>query len=159
MREAQQQGAEVHDRYLELHYEDLTTDPETWLKSICNFLQVPYDPCIIKLSHVYKYSGSTDTVITKREEYWREYFSADKIDNLDKISGKVIHRLGYKTELPDGDEEPGLLRIKYWKYTDSIKFGFKVIRNEWKYRKNGGKWDDLSGKFINALRQRLTSRF
>lgn len=158
VREAQLQGSTIPDRYFELHYEDLTEDPETWLKSVCRFLEVPYNSNVTKLSRVREFSGSTDAVITKREEYWRDYFSVDEIDSFDLVAGKAIHHLGYKTQHPDGDSEPGTLLIRYWMYKDNIKQGVNVIREELARRKEGGKWDDLSGRILNAIRQRLTNR-
>ena len=158
VQEAQRQGNTIPDRYFELHYEELSDDPETWLRKVCSFLQVPYDQRIITLSRVHRHSGSSDMVITKHEEYWRDYFSTDKINDLDLIAGKAIHYLGYKTKHPDGDKEPGALRIKYWMYKDNIKQGVKIIRDELACRKTGGNWDDLSGKILNAIRQRFTNR-
>lgn len=156
--DAQRQGESIPDRYFELYYEKLTDDPETCLKNVCRFLQVPYDPSIITLSRVRAFSGSSDAVITKREEYWREYFSADQIDAFGLVAGKIMHRLGYDTEHPDGDEEPGILRIKYWMYRDNIKQGLNILRNEVIHRKKGGKWDDMSSRILNAIRQRFTNR-
>ncbi|MGV7235034.1 MAG: sulfotransferase family protein [Nitrosomonadaceae bacterium] len=159
VQEAQRQGNMIPDRYFELHYEDLTSDPEAWMQNICRFLQVHFDPKLITLSRARDFTGSSDTVIVKREEYWQDYLSADKIDALECIAGKTMHRLGYKINNADGDNDPGILRIKYWTYTGNIRLGARIMRNELKYRKNSGKWDDFSGKLINALRQSLTKRF
>jgi hypothetical protein len=158
VQEARRQGDRLPGRYYELHYEDLTNNPEIWLKDICRFLQVPYNPRILALSHVRQYSGSSDAVITRRKEYWRDYFSAEKIDALDCLAGKTLYSIGYKTKHPESDKEPGILRVKYWMYNDNFKHGVKILRNELAYRRSGGKWDDLSGKLLNSIRQRLTNR-
>jgi hypothetical protein len=159
VREAQSQGNAIPDRYYELHYEELTDDPETWMKNICRFIQVPYYSSLISLSRVRKFSGSSDSVITKKQEYWRDYFSESQIDALDLIAGKTMGSLGYKTKYPNSDYDPNKLFIKYWSLKDGIRHIAKILRNELAYRKGGGKWDDFSGKIINAIRQRLTSRF
>ena len=158
VREARRQGNLVPERYFELHYEELTNDPETWLRKVCSFLQVPYDARVITLSRVRKFSGSSDDVITKREEYWPAYFTADKIYGFDRVSGKTLHGFGYRTKNSDGDEEPAALRIKYWMYKDNIRQGIRSIRNELMRSKGGGKWDDLSSRIFNAIKQRLTNR-
>jgi hypothetical protein len=158
VKEAQRQGSTIPDRYFELHYEDLTNDPEKWLRDVCRFLQVPYDGRVMSLSRVRKHSGSSEAVITSRKEYWREYFSAENIDAFDLIAGETLHRLGYQTGHPDSDESPGTLRIKVWMYKDNIKRGYNAIRQDIAYRKHGGKWEDLSGRILNAIRQRLTNR-
>jgi glycosyltransferase involved in cell wall biosynthesis len=35
----------------DLCYESLVEDPETWLKSICDFLEIPFDPRMLELDH------------------------------------------------------------------------------------------------------------
>lgn len=158
IQEAKRQGSTIPGRYFELHYEGLTEDPESWLQRVCDFLQIPYNPSIITLSRVRVHSGSSDAVITRREEYWRDYFTVDEIERFDSIAGKVIHDLGYKTSHPEGDTDPGALRIKYWTYSDNVRQVAYALRQEIGYRKSGGKWDDLTGRILNAVRQRLTNR-
>lgn len=158
VQDARHQGEEIPGRYFELKYEELTGDPDTWLTNVCEFLQIPFDPRIVSLSRVRKFSGSSDTVITQRKEYWRDYFTAAQIESFDRVAGKTLHDLGYKTGHPDGNMEPGTLRIKYWMYKDNIRQGIGILRNELAFRKNGGKWDSMSGRILNAIRQRLTNR-
>jgi hypothetical protein len=158
VREAQRQGNTIPDRYFEVNYEKLTDDPETWLKRICKFLQVPYDPSVVTLSRVRQHSGSSDATITKRKAYWHNYFSVRKAERLDRIAGKTLHDLGYEAKYHDSDEEPAFLSIKYWTLKDSIRKGFQFIRQELEYRRNGGKWDDLSGRILSSVRQYFTNR-
>jgi hypothetical protein len=158
VRDAQRQGSTLPDRYFELRYEDLTNDPECWLKKVCSFLQVPYDASVITLSRVRKHSGSSDAVITKREEYWRTYFTIEQQDEFDRVAGKLLNGLGYSTKNPFCDEDPASWRIKYWAYIDNIRQGIRSIRNELMRSRDGGKWDDLSSRILNAIKQRLTNR-
>ena len=158
VQDARTQGSEIPDRYFELNYEDLTDDPEPWLQSICRFLQVPYDPCLVTLSRVRKHSGSSNTMITKKVEYWPDYFTAEKIDSFDRMAGKLIQHLGYKTKHPEGNEEPGALRIKFWMYRDNIRHLTRILGKEVINCKHGGKWDDLSGRIFNSIKQKLMDR-
>lgn len=159
VQEARMQGKTIPDRYLEVYYEVLTNNPEPCLQNICRFIQVPYDLRIISLSRIRKHSGSSDAVITKREEYWHTYFSPDRIYAFERVAGKVLHEFGYKTENPDGDKDPDKAHLSYWIIKDGISRGIQIIRQELELRKLGGKWDGFIGRFVNAIRQRLTNRY
>ena len=155
--EAQRQGELLPNRYFELRYEDLTSNPGIWLDKICNFLQIPYEPSIINLRQVKKHSGSSDTKITKHSDYWRDYFGEDALGQLEIISGKVLHQLGYSTLHPTSDHNPLKLQLQYWSFKDNIRKIYSALHDEFTY-KNNGKWDSFSGRVINAIRQRITNR-
>jgi len=156
--EARRQGQTIPDRYFELRYEDLTDSPETWLKKLCDFLQIPDDRRMVTLSRVRKHSGSSESKITRRSEYWRDYFTPQKLEALEQIAGKALHNLGYSTDNPDRDDDPSWIRIKYWTYKDNIRQGLHYIRKEMSRGKRHGKWTDLSERILDAIRQRISNR-
>src|SRR5690606_12199558 len=54
VRLARSQGAQLGpERYLELRFEALTADPDHWLRRICDFVGVAFDPAVLQSSRPY----------------------------------------------------------------------------------------------------------
>lgn len=51
---------------------------------------------------------------------WKTYFDMNTLDILEKIGGRALHRLGYPTSNPDGDQDPGVFRRNVWRGKDFV---------------------------------------
>lgn len=109
----QRLGAE---RYLEIRYEDLTAEPEAWMRRVCNFLSLPFDPVVLGSS-----MRMTDAIMSAEESRimqnsgkWRDYFSPGDVARLESYAGKTLAELGYATTL-QGDLDPSRLRRLAWR--------------------------------------------
>lgn len=157
VREARMQGATVSDRYMEVFYEKLTSDPETWMKKICEFLQIPFTDKVLSVSRTRTFTGSAEKSIVSNAEKWRNDFDDKMIQRLEKIAGKTLAELGYSTANPHAEQDPPNFVVKSWLYKDYVRSGFGMLWRE--MTGQNGKWDDFSTRILNAIRQRLTTKY
>lgn len=153
VREGRRQGNLLGDRYLEVRYNDLTSDPESGMKRICEFVSVDYDPDVLKSSRYRpQMSGSEGADISRNPAKYRQYFNDTTVDRLESIGGSTLAELGYDTRYPDANEDPSAWRIKQWTITDYCRQGLyeskEIFRNR---RKNPVRM--ILGRVRTALMQ------
>lgn len=116
-------------RYFELSYEDLTADPENWMRRVCAFAGLDFCPAVLSSSMQYM-DESTRQVAQGRmilnSNKWRTYFNSDQIDELEQIAGKTLADLGYAVEL-QGDKDLSSARLYWLKWQDWINFSIHHI--------------------------------
>ncbi len=114
-------GRTLGDRYMELRYEDLTDNPVENMKRICAFLEEPYTDAVLSVNRTrYGPTPLADSIVPNKEK-WRTYFPARDLGRLEKIGGRLLAELGYPTDYPEGDWDPGRLQLIYWRYRDYAK--------------------------------------
>lgn len=104
-------------RYQEIRYEDLLEDPEAAVASLCRFIDLPFDPDMLR------YFERSETITspsawsrrhlvlppTKGLRDWRGQMSRSDVALFDALAGDLLSELGYE-RTPD---EPGaMVRIK-----------------------------------------------
>lgn len=86
-------------RKLVIRYEDLCEDTKNQLHAICDFLDIPYQTKIPKLSgHFHMLGGNTGAYNSKSiklDEEWKEKLDKKKLDVFENIAGKVNRMNGY----------------------------------------------------------------
>lgn len=112
-------------RYLEVHYEDLTTQPERELKAVCQFLGVPYVEDVLISSQPYLKTqnlaaAQTEGRLRPNSGNWKKRFSAAKIDRLERIAGATLAEFGYEARYPDADIDPPKWRRRIWVLRDYL---------------------------------------
>lgn len=92
------------DTYLMLRYEDLTADPETELRRLCDFLGEDYDPAMAQPSAVarvavprYKtwHTRTHQNVTTERVRSWQRRLTPAEIERCEAVLGTRLRRFGY----------------------------------------------------------------
>ena len=128
IRRAQKQGSKL-DHYLELRYEDLVTDTEPNLRRICEFLELDWDPVVLRyyehaaerMAEMARDLPATDGKPTRPGEErmqahamtqkppdpsamyrWREKMSAEDVAAFDSAAGELLAELGYEVSAPTG---------------------------------------------------------
>ena len=107
--------------YLEVRYEALVTSPEATLRAICGFLDLAFEPALLRYheraasrldEHEARYAADGSLVISKtgrrqnqrfvmetpqpdRIGRWRREATADEIDRFEAVAGEWLDRLGY----------------------------------------------------------------
>lgn len=89
-------------RVLRVRYEDLVTEPEKTLRTICAFIDIPYETAMSKgggyLIPVYT-AGQHELVgkgpVTARVEAWKRSLSRRQIEIFESIAGDILIALGY----------------------------------------------------------------
>jgi hypothetical protein len=159
--EGRRQGAAVPGRYLELRYEDVTRNPEHWMRAIADFLGIPFEPAMLESSQPYldaRRSGTSEGIV-ENSGTWARYFSARDIARQERICGRLLHELGYAVTDRTGDTDPGSLSLRYWLVTDLLVRGAQEIWINLRSPRNGRSWGILFAHFGNALKQRRTTRY
>lgn len=158
VQEARRQGSKITPRYLEVFYEELTSDPQIYMQQICVFLGVVYTDKVLLTSRLRSFTGSSESSIVANVDKWQNYFNPERINRLEQIAGKTLAEFGYNTDCPNADHNPSKLELKLWLYKDYTRSGVSLLKKEWNQR-GDAKWQDFSAKIVNAVRQRMTTRY
>jgi hypothetical protein len=115
-------GARV-GRYLEVRYEALVRSPEETLRDVCRFLDLPFEPAMLRYhtrsaarldEHQARYDAEGGLVISKEARLhnqrfvtepprpdrigrWQAELSDDELRRFDAIAGSWLERLGYRS--------------------------------------------------------------
>jgi hypothetical protein len=117
-----------NDSVHSVKYEDLLTKPKDTLKDVCTFLDVQFEPTMIRLED----SAATqhkDAYVQKKIDIsklisWKEKLSEKEIQKIERICGGLMEYLGYQT-LNKNIEEKSLSSVeKYWL---SVRHQFKLL--------------------------------
>ena len=139
VRFAREQGKLLGHRYLEMSYEDLTIEPKLKMQQVCDFLGVPYDDGILRISRERAPMRTLAETIVPNTEKWRKYFNENELSRLERIGGRTLAELGYATTQPDSDYDPPGFPIAYWTYKDNLRRGlanaFRMFRTRDPYHR------------------------
>lgn len=105
-------GLELQEKYpadvLNVRYEDLVSDPETWLRQICAFLQVDFEPGLLAYHRqgTAEYGKYYEQIHAKlneppdpsRIEAWRKHLSPRQMALVESICGDTMQTFGYAKE-------------------------------------------------------------
>jgi hypothetical protein len=118
-------------RYLEVRYEDLIEDPEPVLRTICEFIQLPYDPAMLAyhersadrlqeiardlddedggalrpaVERIRAHSLVTEAPRSDRVGRWRELMDPGDVARFEAVAGDLLDDLGYEVSTPEGRE-------------------------------------------------------
>lgn len=90
------------ERYIEIRYEDLVSEPENTLNRICTFLQVEYEPTMLnfwRTSDQFIGSHHSDLIFKpvslNSVEKWKNKLTEKEISYYESIAGPVLLSLGY----------------------------------------------------------------
>lgn len=108
--------------YLEIYYEELVRNPEKLLRQICKFIELDFDPNMLKyyqyapgrlqehlerrqmdgsllVSQATRYNQQINTTLpldVSKIGVWRNLLRADEIRQFEKIAGNTLQSFGYK---------------------------------------------------------------
>ncbi len=92
------------DRYLEVRYETLTSEPEPTMKSVCEFLDLPWDPAVLKPNRLRRivtdharFVLSKPHIVKGNFRKWTTQMSPDELRVAESVAGDTLERLGYET--------------------------------------------------------------
>ncbi len=117
------------DSYKLLRYEDLLTNPEKELQTVCTFLEIPFNKEMLNLS---------DNALQEEKQYvktyfdtskinaWQEQLSKKSIEEVETIQGPLLEKLGYQlTTTPATFKILSLRKKIYLNQIDNIKHLFR----------------------------------
>jgi hypothetical protein len=145
------QGARLGSgRYMELSYEAITEDAETWLRRVCDFLGLEFHPTMLEAGTRMMDAGSQQAAqgrIVRNSGRWKDYFTAAQIQAQERIAGGLLDELGYEVSLR-GDENPSALMLQWWKHMDRVR----LVRHHFETRGIKG-WKGLLLRTRDSMRQ------
>jgi hypothetical protein len=91
------------ERFFELRYEDLVSEPEETLIGICSFLKLKYEPSLLeywKTSHRFIGRHHSDLVFrpvsSESVGKWKKTLARRELRNFESIAGRTLASLGYE---------------------------------------------------------------
>jgi Sulfotransferase family len=98
---ARQLGTHVGDRYLELRYEDLVTEPERELRRVCEHASLRWEPAMLD------YAGTSDVASMPEHKHlaqpptpglrdWRSQMSREDALAFEQVAGDVLRGTDYE---------------------------------------------------------------
>ena len=121
VRAGRRDGAALGDRCMEVRYEDLTAAPEQWMRSICEFLGLPFESAVLYSGRPQNANQSGLPRIERNSERWRSYFTKRELERLERIGGVVLQEQGYPVEFAPGDKDPSQFYLKCWDARDNTR--------------------------------------
>jgi hypothetical protein len=119
-----QQGQQLgRARYFELSYENLTSDPEHWMREICSFLDLPFHAAVLSSSMkmVDPARAAGRQAIISNSGQWQHYFTPAEVRRLEAIAGRQLQALGYQVQLA-GDRNPSSIQRGWWRVLGTARF-------------------------------------
>ena len=92
-------------RYHEARYEELVSEPEAVVGSICAFAGIPFEPAMLD------YTGAVDVAAKPHQQRllqpptpgvrdWRAQMDAEDVRRFEAVAGDLLAELGYETSAP-----------------------------------------------------------
>ena len=107
--------------YLELKYEEITSDPEKWMNTICNYLDLPFHESMLLSNKRQSRDRLKSKRIEKNPYNWNQYFEENTVKKLERIAGSCLQDLGYQIQTCAGNEDPPSINLVFWRWTDRIR--------------------------------------
>lgn len=128
--------------YHELRYEDLLAEPEDALRRICAFLELDFDPAMLRPGRVSENLGDTrgqDRIVADNAQKWRKGMSPALLRRVEAIAGPLLSELHYPlscgAQPPERVSAPELgalrlldganlvrFRLKEWGLRDTVRY-------------------------------------
>jgi hypothetical protein len=114
---ARRLGSHVGDRYLELRYEDLVTEPEQALRRVCEHAALPWEPGMLDhtrasdTAHMPEHRNLAQPPTPGLRD-WRSQMSRDDALAFEQVAGDVLRSGGYELLEPGSRYPTGRGRLE-----------------------------------------------
>lgn len=151
-------GRSLGNSYMEVRYEELTSNPEQWMRKICEFIDLPFDQRVLLSRRPQSEKPITSGGIESSNSRWQKYFSEDELRRLERISGKYLKELGYEPEYCEDNSDPNTLLLSYWRIRD-YGWNFFETLQEKQQNKKKRTWRHTFRAMRTAWGQFLSNRY
>ena len=125
------EGQKLGERYLELRYEDLLSEPERWLGAIAEHVGKRFDPAMLHPDRPSENLGDTKgqlDIVASNTAKWKERMDEPTQRAIEACCGPLLSELGYERRYP---QEPhrrfSQRQMLQWKLQDGASlFRFRV---------------------------------
>jgi hypothetical protein len=100
--------------YHGMRYEDLIEDPEAECRALCEFLDLPYDPAMVRFSEGKTRTDLPDARRTPKRAWlpvtsglrdWRTEMKAGDVERFEAVAGYLLDDFGYERAFPRPGQE------------------------------------------------------
>ena len=158
IQEGRKQAKYMGDHYLELKYEDVTTNPELWLHRICEYLEIPFHKTLLLSNKRQSQNSQSSKRIEQNPHNWSQYFNENSLKKLERIAGSYLQELGYQTQFIACDEDPSTYKLDYWKWMDLIREHTAKLSRKSQSRTISS-WYWYIRRIATAIKQSSTNRY
>lgn len=157
--ESHRQSLCLGNSYYEVRYEELTNDPERYLKEICAFLDEPFDKAMLTIPRQTR--NLLQGTIVENSNKWERYFDANQIAKLEGIAGKALHDLGYGVTGIRGEKNLASFERVWLMVRDYTARGSRSLNSSLfgSSNRSSHKSKKISRFIKDAVRQRITTKF
>jgi hypothetical protein len=158
VREGRRQGGEIGDRYLEIRYEDITTEPEKYLRQACEFLDLAFDEDILTIKRTRKQvTGKDSKTIVRNEQRNVSYFSDRQLQEIERVGGKCLAEFGYVVKFSEGDADPSAFSRALWTMKDSVHVFLRHLTRKFTVQKRMS-WSLLFRRWSMIIKSKLANK-
>jgi hypothetical protein len=160
LNEGRSQGRILGDRYFELTYEDITADPERWLRKVCEFVELPFEEAVLSSNQPHKKGigkGASGS-IQPNSKKWRAYFTKKQIAALEEIAGESLCANGYEIMHSKGDKDPSPVLRFYWNWRDRLTQFYDTSARKLSGETKKVPWSRIWNKVRTSIRQSRANR-
>lgn len=155
----QADGAMLGERYMELKYEDLTSDPRSEMARVCEFLSLDFDEHVLssRMPQSPKRKSLTKGelgAISANPMKWPQYFDSRSVKRLEQISGATLSHLGYRVENATGDRAPSRIHREIWRAIEFVR----LTRKKMNTSKNYDSWIKVARNSMFSIKQYRSKR-
>jgi len=136
----QKDAAQFRNDVFTVKYEDLIDDHERVLRNALQFLGLPFDERVLKLSAPSENLGDAKgatIVLRGNKDKYKEFLTEKEILGIEILSGSTMARYGYPVQYKEPRRRLPLVREKYYQLLD----GINLVLFE---RQNRGLWGALA---------------
>jgi hypothetical protein len=87
--------AHLMNHLLEIRYEDLIAEPETTLRRVCEFIELPFEPAMVDPPERSRIETGLGPVGS-----WRERLEPEQLEAFEEVAGPMLDELGYRSGTP-----------------------------------------------------------
>lgn len=120
---AQRDATNFQADYIQIHYEALCENPETVLKSICEFLEIGFEPKMAIPSHPTENIGDARGavgIVRNNSGKWRRQMPQQRVKRIEQICGSLLKELDYEVNYTGPPQRVGATRMFYYSKMDAF---------------------------------------
>ena len=161
LHEGRLQSTSLGGKYFELAYEDITTNPEKWLRQICDFIDLPFNEAVLRSNQPHKVGigKGTPGPIQPNSQKWKSYFDKKQIAALEEIAGASLCANGYEIMYEKGDKNPSSIQKILWKWRDGLRQFYDKSLRKLTGKSEKIPWSRILNRVLTSIKQSRTNRF
>lgn len=112
-------------QYTEVRYESLICDPESTLRKVCDFLNEPFSPAVLRPNYLerkavrrvlgqdHRLDVAREEIVKSNQQKWKQQMCIRDRALFESMAGALLEELGYETE--GHRHTPSAIERYYWR--------------------------------------------